>query len=59
VRGVKQQNDNAQREAALYLSVKPFFERQGYEVKAEVRGCDLVARRAAHPSPSAPAAVAG
>ena len=43
--GVTQQNDNAHREAALYLPVKAFFERQGYEVKGEVRGCDLVARR--------------
>jgi len=45
VLGVTQQNDNAHREAALYLPVKAFFERQGYEVKGEVRGCDLVARR--------------
>ena len=43
--GVKQRDDNACREAALYLPVKAFLERQGYEVKAEVRGCDLVARR--------------
>jgi hypothetical protein len=33
------------REAALYAPVKDFLERQGYEVKGEVRGCDLVARR--------------
>jgi hypothetical protein len=32
-------------EAALYLPVKRFLERLGYEVKGEVRGCDLVARR--------------
>jgi len=49
VLGVKQQNDNAHREAALYLPVKAFFERQGYEVKGEVRGCDLVARRGEEP----------
>ena len=47
--GVTQQNDNAHREAALYLPVKAFFERQGYEVKGEVRGCDLVARRGDEP----------
>jgi hypothetical protein len=49
VLSVKQQNDNAQREAALYLPVKAAFERQGYEVKAEVRGCDLVALRGEEP----------
>lgn len=32
-------------EAALYRPVKAFLERQGYEVKGEVHGCDLVARR--------------
>jgi hypothetical protein len=32
-------------EAALHTPVKGFFERLGYQVKAEVRGCDLVARR--------------
>ena len=32
-------------EAALYLPVKAFLERQGYVVRGEVRGCDLVARR--------------
>jgi hypothetical protein len=49
VLGVKQQNDNAYPEAALYLPVKTFLERQGYEVKGEVRGCDLVARRGDEP----------
>jgi hypothetical protein len=49
VLGVKQQNDNAYVEAALYLPVKQFLERQGYEVKGEVRGCDLVARRGEEP----------
>ena len=34
-----------EREADLYAPVKAFLEGQGYEVKAEVRGCDLVARR--------------
>jgi hypothetical protein len=29
--------------------VKQFLERQGYEVKGEVRGCDLVARRGDEP----------
>jgi len=46
---VKQQDDNAYLEAALYSPVKQFLERQGYEVKGEVRGCDLVARRGDEP----------
>jgi len=33
------------REEDLYAPVKAFLEGQGYAVKAEVRGCDLVARR--------------
>ncbi|MFC5402822.1 DUF2161 domain-containing phosphodiesterase [Cohnella soli] len=33
-------------ETELYPPVKRFFEERGYEVKAEVRGCDLVAYRA-------------
>jgi hypothetical protein len=49
VLGVKQQDDNAYVEAALYPPVKEFLERQGYEVKGEVRGCDLVARRDGEP----------
>jgi len=36
-------------EAALYGPVKRFLEAQGYEVKGEVRGCDLVARRGGEP----------
>src|SRR5579862_1482529 len=36
-------------EDALYRPVKNFLERLGYEVKGEVRGCDLVARRGAEP----------
>lgn len=36
-------------EEDLYAPVKAFFEDQGYEVKSEVRGCDLVAQRAAEP----------
>ena len=47
--GVNRQDDNAYAEAALYLPVKAFLERRGYEVKAEVRGCDLVARRGDEP----------
>ena len=47
--GVKQQDDNAYLEAALYPPLKQFLERQGYEVKGEVRGCDLVARRGDEP----------
>jgi hypothetical protein len=49
VLGVKQRDDNAYLEAALYSPVKQFLERQGYEVKGEVRGCDLVARRGDEP----------
>lgn len=47
--GVKQQSDNACAEVALYPPVKAFLERQGYEVKGEVRGCDIVARRGDEP----------
>jgi hypothetical protein len=58
VLGVSQQNDigsavalrtGERREAALYAPVKEFLERQGYEVKGEVRGCDVVARRGDEP----------
>jgi hypothetical protein len=45
VLGVKQHDDNAYPEAALYLPVKKYLERQGYQVKGEVGGCDIVARR--------------
>ncbi len=38
------------REAELYAPVKEFLERRGYEVKGEVRGCDLVARRGDEPT---------
>lgn len=47
--GVRQQDDNAYLEAALYPPLKQFLERQGYQVKGEVRGCDLVARRGDEP----------
>ncbi len=33
------------REQDLYAPLKAYFEAQGYEVKSEVRGCDLVAQR--------------
>ena len=46
---MKQQDYNACLEAALYPPLKQFLERQGYEVKGEVRGCDLVARRGDEP----------
>jgi len=39
----------AAREEDLYAPVKAFLEGQGYAVKAEVRGCDLVARRGEEP----------
>ena len=38
-----------EREEDLYAPVKTFLEGQGYEVKAEVRGCDLVAQRGEEP----------
>jgi len=37
-------------EASLYAPVKRFLERQGFEVKGEVEGCDLVARRGDEPA---------
>ena len=46
---MRQRDDNVYLEAALYSPVKQFLERQGYEVKGEVRGCDLVARRGDEP----------
>jgi hypothetical protein len=49
VLGVKGQDDNAYPETALYAPVKEFLENRGYEVKGEVRGCDLVARRGDEP----------
>lgn len=36
-------------EASLYGPVKRFLESLGYEVKAEIRGCDVVARRGDEP----------
>lgn len=38
-----------ERETDLYVPVKAYLEGQGYEVKSEVNGCDLVARRADEP----------
>lgn len=46
---MKRRDDNADTEVALYLPVKQFLEKRGYEVKGEVRGCDLVARRGEEP----------
>ena len=37
------------KETDLYPPVKAFLEAQGYEVKGEVRGCDVVARRGEDP----------
>jgi len=37
------------RETSLYLPVKRFLEQQGFEVKGEVGGCDLVALRGDEP----------
>jgi hypothetical protein len=36
-------------EADLYPPVKAFLEAQGYDVKAEIRGCDVVATRGEEP----------
>lgn len=36
-------------ETELYAPVKAYLESQGYEVKAEVNGCDVVARRGDEP----------
>ena len=33
------------RETDLYPSIKSFLERQGYEVKSEIKSCDVVARK--------------
>ncbi len=40
---------SALRETALYAPVKRFLEAQGYAVKGEVRGCDVVATRGDEP----------
>jgi hypothetical protein len=37
------------RESDLYAPVKAYLEAQGYEVKAEIGDCDLMARRGAEP----------
>ena len=37
------------RETDLYLPLKKFLERQGYDVKAEIDGCDVVAMRQGQP----------
>ena len=37
------------REVELYPAVKAFLEAQGYDVKGEVDGCDLVAVRGDEP----------
>ena len=36
-------------ESDLYPAVKAFLEKQGYTVKSEIRGCDVVARRGDEP----------
>lgn len=35
----------AQKETALYLPIKDYLQAQGFNVKAEVRGCDIAAMR--------------
>src|SRR5437870_12762925 len=42
-------SDEITTEATLYRPVKAFLEAQGFEVKGEVCGCDLVARRGDEP----------
>ncbi len=42
---VKESGSSMADEADLYQPVKLFLEGQGYDVKGEVRGCDVVARR--------------
>ncbi len=37
------------RETELYLPIKAFLEARGYSVKAEVKGCDVVATRGSEP----------
>lgn len=39
-------------ETELYPPIKDFFTGRGFEVKAEIRGCDLVAYREDHPEPT-------
>ena len=38
------------REAELYPPIKAYLERQGYEVKAEIGACDVMARRGDEPA---------
>jgi hypothetical protein len=40
------------RETELYLPVKNFFAKRGYEVKSEIRGCDLMAVHPDEPVPT-------
>ncbi|WP_046225433.1 DUF2161 family putative PD-(D/E)XK-type phosphodiesterase [Paenibacillus dauci] len=40
-----------QHETELYLPIKDFFARQGYDIKSEVRHCDLVGLRAGDTEP--------
>lgn len=40
------------RETELYPSIKNFFVLRGYEVKAEIRGCDLLAVHPVEPDPT-------
>lgn len=40
----------AMREADLYPPIKAYLERQGYEVKAEIGACDVMARRGDEPA---------
>ncbi len=37
------------RETDLYPAIKSFLEKQGYEVKSEIKGCDVVARKKSAP----------
>ncbi|MDR3545750.1 MAG: DUF2161 family putative PD-(D/E)XK-type phosphodiesterase [Candidatus Limnocylindrales bacterium] len=46
---IAEPNAAPRREVDLYPAVKAFLEGEGYEVKGEVRGCDLVAVRGDEP----------
>src|SRR5258705_5536319 len=44
-----QRNKPARQETSLYVPVKRFLERLGFDVKGEICGCDLVAIRGEEP----------
>lgn len=48
-RNAKPKRESNGAETSLYAPVKAFLEAQGYEVKGEIRHCDVVARRGEEP----------